>query len=218
MHSKIITTNLLTIAHPLVEPITSLAKPKASLEAYFSIRKLTWTVTSSEPVISPSLLSFFFFCNMLRFNRYWWGTVESRVRRGRFILPQIMPFIKPYRHERHHPLVNGYYLAGQWKAASKYDNLSTCVWWHLLWVLLINAAVFEDKMVFCKEGWDAWLRGCVYFKAIKLRGTLKTLSSSIILSSWAVIYPDTSTPLPPCAWRYALGGGPGLHSLWPKFC
>ena len=35
MYFKTITMNLLTIVHPLVEPITSLAKPKASLEAYF---------------------------------------------------------------------------------------------------------------------------------------------------------------------------------------
>ena len=38
MRFKIITTNLSTIVHLLVEPITSLAKPKASLEAYISIR------------------------------------------------------------------------------------------------------------------------------------------------------------------------------------
>ena len=38
---KTITMNLLTIVHPLVEPITSLAKPKASMEGYVFIRKLT---------------------------------------------------------------------------------------------------------------------------------------------------------------------------------
>ena len=36
---KTITANLLTIVGLLVEPITSLAKPKASLEASLSIRK-----------------------------------------------------------------------------------------------------------------------------------------------------------------------------------
>ena len=47
MHSKTIAMNLSTMVHPLVEPITSLEKPKASLEEYFSIRKLPLTVTSS---------------------------------------------------------------------------------------------------------------------------------------------------------------------------
>ena len=79
MHFKTIAMNLLTIVHLLVKPITSLAKPKASLEAYFSIRQPPWTVTYSKPVISPSLFSFFFFGNMLRSNRYSWGTVESHV-------------------------------------------------------------------------------------------------------------------------------------------
>ena len=36
-----ITMNLSTIVHLLVEPITSLAKPKASLEASIYIRQLT---------------------------------------------------------------------------------------------------------------------------------------------------------------------------------
>ena len=70
MHFKTITMNLLTIVHLFVEPITSIAKPKASLEAYFSVRQLPFTVNSSKPVISPSLLSFFFFYNMLISNRY----------------------------------------------------------------------------------------------------------------------------------------------------
>ena len=161
MHFKTIQMNLLTILHPLVEPITSLARPKASLEASFYIRQLTWTVTSSKPVVSPSLFSFFFFGNMLISNRYSWGTFESFFGRGKFVFTDIMPFIQTYRHERKHSLENGYYVAGQWKADSKYYNLSTCVWWHVFWVLLINAAVFEDNMVFCKEGWDTWLRVCV---------------------------------------------------------
>ena len=102
MNFKTITVNLLTIVHPLVEPITSLAKPKAYLEASFSIRQLPWTVASTKPVVSPSLFSFFFFRNMLRSNRYSWGTVESHVGRGKFFLTQIMPFIEPHRHEMHH--------------------------------------------------------------------------------------------------------------------
>ena len=77
MRFKTITMNLSTIVHLIVEPITFLAKPKASLEEYISIRQLPWTVTSSKPVISPSLFSFFFFGNMLRSNRYSWGTVYS---------------------------------------------------------------------------------------------------------------------------------------------
>ena len=79
MRFKTMTTNLSTIVHIFVETITSLAKPKASLEAFISIRKISWTVTSSKPVISPSLFSFLFFGNMLISNRYWWGTVESYV-------------------------------------------------------------------------------------------------------------------------------------------
>ena len=79
MRFKTITTNLSTIVHLLVEPITSLAKPKASLETSISIRQLPWTVTSSKPVISPFLFCYFFFGNMLRSNRYSWGNVESHV-------------------------------------------------------------------------------------------------------------------------------------------
>ena len=72
-------TYLSTIVHLLVEPITSLAKPKYYLEASISIRQLPWTWISSKPVIYPSLFSFFVFGNILRSNRYWWGTVESHV-------------------------------------------------------------------------------------------------------------------------------------------
>ena len=161
MHFKTITTHLSTIVHLPAEPIISLAKPKSSLEAYFSIRKLPWTVTSNKPVISLYLFSFFFSGNMLRSNIYWWCTIESHAGRRKFGLTQIMPFIEHHRHERNHPLVNGYYFTGQWKSASKNNNLSTSVWWRLLWVLLINADVLGDNMVFCREGWDAWLRGCV---------------------------------------------------------
>ena len=79
MYFKTITMNLLTIVHLLFEPITSLANPKAYLEESFSIGQLPWTVTSSETEIFPSLFSFFFFRNILRSNRYWWGTVENHV-------------------------------------------------------------------------------------------------------------------------------------------
>ena len=161
MRFKTITMNLSKIVHLLVEPDTALAKSKASLEASISIRQLPWTVTSSNPVISPSLFSFLFFGDMLISNRYWWDIVENHVGRGKFVLTDIIQFIYPYRHERHNPLVNGYYLAVQWKAASKNYILSTRVCWHLLWVHLINVAVFEDKIVFCREGCDASLRGCV---------------------------------------------------------
>ena len=70
MRLKIITMNLSTIVHLLVEPITSLAKPKASMEASNYIRQLTLKITSCKPVISPSLFSFFFSVNMLRSSRY----------------------------------------------------------------------------------------------------------------------------------------------------
>ena len=70
MRFKTITTNLMTVVHLIVEPITFLAKPKAYLEASISIRQLPGTVTSSKPVISPSLFSFLFFGNILRHNRY----------------------------------------------------------------------------------------------------------------------------------------------------
>ena len=79
MHFKTITMNLLTIVHLPVEPITPLVKPKDSMGLYISIMQNSWTVTSSKPVISPSLFRFFFFGNMLRYNRYSWGTVKSHV-------------------------------------------------------------------------------------------------------------------------------------------
>ena len=79
IYFKIITTNLSTIVHLLVEPIISLAKPKSSMEAYISIKKLPWTATSSKPGISSSLFRLLFSRNILRSNRYWWGTVESHV-------------------------------------------------------------------------------------------------------------------------------------------
>ena len=84
MRFKTITTNLSTIVHLIVEPITSLVKPKACLDASIFISQLPLTVSSSKPVISPSLLSFLFFCNIPKSNRYWWGNVESHVGRGNF--------------------------------------------------------------------------------------------------------------------------------------
>ena len=79
MHYKTIMANLLTIVCLLVEPITSLVKPKASLAAYISIRETPWTVTSSKPVIYTSLSILLSFVNMLRSNRYWWSTVLSYI-------------------------------------------------------------------------------------------------------------------------------------------
>ena len=40
MRFKTIMTNLSTIVHLLVEPITSLGKPKASLEEYIYVRQI----------------------------------------------------------------------------------------------------------------------------------------------------------------------------------
>ena len=84
MRCKKITSNLLRIVCILVEPITSLAKSKASIEESLSIRKTPWGVTSSKPVISPSLSSFFYFGSMMIYNSrshqsigYWWSTVDS---------------------------------------------------------------------------------------------------------------------------------------------
>ena len=74
LHCKKVTMNMSTIVHPfIVETMTSVAKPKASLEEYISIRQLLLTVTSSKPVISPSQLSFLFFGKMR-------GTVLNQVR------------------------------------------------------------------------------------------------------------------------------------------
>ena len=86
MRCKTITSNLLTVVGLLVEPSTPIAKPKASIKAYLSIRPPPWTVTSSKPVIYPSLSCFFSLSSMLRSNSrshrsiwYWWSTVESYV-------------------------------------------------------------------------------------------------------------------------------------------
>ena len=77
MNFKTITMNLLTILHPLVEPITSLAKLKDYLEAYIYVSQIPWTVNSINPVIYTSLFSFFFFVSMLISNGYWWITLLS---------------------------------------------------------------------------------------------------------------------------------------------
>ena len=79
MRCKKITSNLSTIVHLLVEPIKYLAKPKSSIEESLYIRQPPWTVTYSNPVISPPLYSFFSFVNMLISNRYWSITVLSYV-------------------------------------------------------------------------------------------------------------------------------------------
>ena len=79
MHCKTITVNFLTIVRLLVGPITSLAKLKAYLEAYVSIRQPPWRLTSVKSVIYPSLSGFFYFGSKLINNRYWWSTVLSYV-------------------------------------------------------------------------------------------------------------------------------------------
>ena len=76
---KTITSNFLTIVRLLVEPSTSLSKPKASLEASLYIRQPPLTLTSSKTAISPSIYIFFSFVNILISNRYWWSTVSSYV-------------------------------------------------------------------------------------------------------------------------------------------
>ena len=83
---KTIINNLLTIVGLLVEPITSHAKSKDSLESSLSIRQPPWIETSSNPVIYPFLYEFLSFRIMMRSNSrsywsiwYWWSTVESYV-------------------------------------------------------------------------------------------------------------------------------------------
>ena len=79
MRCKTIMAKFSKIVHLLGEPITSLAKPKAYIEAYISIRQPPWILTSSNPFIYPSLSILFYFINMLISNRYWWSTVLSYV-------------------------------------------------------------------------------------------------------------------------------------------
>ena len=76
---KTIMANLSTIVRLLFEAITSLAKPKDSLEASLHISQTTWTLTSSNTFISPSLSRLFSFGIILRYNRYWWSTVLSYI-------------------------------------------------------------------------------------------------------------------------------------------
>ena len=70
MRCKKITANSLTIVRLLVEHITSLAKPKAYLEAYLYIRKTVLTVTYIKAVIYPSLYIFVYLSSILISNRY----------------------------------------------------------------------------------------------------------------------------------------------------
>ena len=81
MRCKSIKSILLTVVFFLVEPSTAIAKPKDSTEEYFSIRQSTWTVTSINTVIDPSLSSSFSFNSLLRSNSrsQQWTTVESYV-------------------------------------------------------------------------------------------------------------------------------------------
>ena len=84
---KTITANLLEILGLLVEPSTSISKPKGCLEAFLPIGKPLWTLTYKYPMIYSSLSSFFSFSSMLISNSIshpsigcWWSTVESYVR------------------------------------------------------------------------------------------------------------------------------------------
>ena len=55
-----------TVVGLLVEPITSISKPKGYLESYPFIRQPYIAVTSSSPVIPPSLVSSLFLSSMLK--------------------------------------------------------------------------------------------------------------------------------------------------------
>ena len=66
MHCKSVTANLLKVVGILVEPSIDIVKPKGHIEAYLSIGQPHITVTSSSPVIYPSLYISFFFSSMLR--------------------------------------------------------------------------------------------------------------------------------------------------------
>ena len=80
MRCKTITANLLKIVHLIVETITYFENPKATIEASLSIQQPPWRITSSKPVISPSLSRIVSFRTMLRYNRHWWSTVLRYVR------------------------------------------------------------------------------------------------------------------------------------------
>ena len=60
MRCKAVTANLLTVVGLIVYSSAAISKPKVYLEAYLSIMQPPITVTSSSPVISTSLSSFFF--------------------------------------------------------------------------------------------------------------------------------------------------------------
>ena len=68
MRCKEITANFLTEVGLIIEPSTSIAKPKGSLKAYIYIIKTTWTLTYSNTVKSPPLSIFLIFSSMLIFN------------------------------------------------------------------------------------------------------------------------------------------------------
>ena len=68
MHCKAVTENLLVVVGLLFEPSTAIEKSKGLIEASLSISQTIITVTSSIPVISPSLSSSFYLSSMLRSN------------------------------------------------------------------------------------------------------------------------------------------------------
>ena len=68
VHCKTVTDNLLTVLGLLVEHSTAITKTKVYLEVPLSIRQPSIKVTSSIPVIYPSLSSSLFFSSMLRSN------------------------------------------------------------------------------------------------------------------------------------------------------
>ena len=86
MCCKAVTPNLFTAVGFLIEPSTSITKPKDYLEVCLSIMQPPIALTSSSPVIPPSLPSSFFFSIMLRSNSrihqsigWQWSSVESYI-------------------------------------------------------------------------------------------------------------------------------------------
>ena len=55
MHFESVTANVFTVVGILLEPSTSIVKPKGSLEEYLSIRQTPIIVTSITHGITPSL-------------------------------------------------------------------------------------------------------------------------------------------------------------------
>ena len=60
MHCRSVTANVLALVGILIEPSTSIAKPKGYIEASVSISKTHITVTSSSPIISSSFARYLF--------------------------------------------------------------------------------------------------------------------------------------------------------------